>query len=41
MEDSFFSPDLMLIKTESSLGFDLYVNSSLIESREKFVKIFQ
>jgi HD-GYP domain-containing protein (c-di-GMP phosphodiesterase class II) len=37
---SFFSIRYDLIETEKPLPFDLYVNSSVITGKEKFVKIF-
>ncbi|MCP4914315.1 MAG: HD domain-containing protein [Oligoflexia bacterium] len=38
--ESFFSISFELVLTEASLPYDLYINSSTHETREKFVKIF-
>lgn len=37
---TFFSPSMDLIVLDQKLPYDLYVNSSLIESKEKFIRIF-
>ncbi|HLT23222.1 MAG TPA: HD domain-containing phosphohydrolase [Bacteriovoracaceae bacterium] len=37
---SFFSVRHGLIQTEQTLNYDLYINSSSIKDREKFVKVF-
>ena len=39
-EDSFFSISFDLIPTGDTLGFNLYVNSSSLESKQKYIKIF-
>jgi HD-GYP domain-containing protein (c-di-GMP phosphodiesterase class II) len=39
-EQSFFSVGYDLISKESDLTYDLYVNSSAIENKQKFIKIF-
>lgn len=38
--DSFFSISFDLIAIQKKLGFDLYVNSSSVESKQKFILIF-
>lgn len=39
MSQSFFSISFELILTDQELPYDLFINSSAIESREKFIKI--
>ena len=39
-EDSFFSISFDLIPTGDALGFNLYVNSSSLKSKQKYIKIF-
>lgn len=39
-ESSFFSVRYDLIQTEGPLTYDLYINSSVVKGKEKFVKIF-
>ena len=39
-EQSFFSVGYDLISKESDLTYDLYVNSSAVENKQKFIKIF-
>jgi HD-GYP domain-containing protein (c-di-GMP phosphodiesterase class II) len=38
---NYFSVSFALISTNINLPFDLYINSSLLEEREKFVKVFK
>jgi HD-GYP domain-containing protein (c-di-GMP phosphodiesterase class II) len=41
MNESYFSVSLQMVTVNQPMGYDLYINSSSIEGRERFVRIFR